>query len=158
MLNVKFKIVDKKIGTTIAMPQYATSGSAGIDLRACLEEDFTLMPGATELIRTGISIYIADPNYAALVIPRSGIGHRHGIVLGNAIGLIDSDYQGELMVSSWNRSDKPYTISVGERFAQLVFTRVTQPNMELVTEFTPTDRAAGGFGSTGKADITTLVE
>jgi dUTP pyrophosphatase len=143
------RILDPRIGDTIAFPEYATDGSAGLDLRACLDEPLTLQPGQTELIRTGLSVHIADPSLAAMILPRSGLGHKHGIVLGNLVGLIDSDYQGELMVSCWNRGNTEFTVNVGERIAQLVLVPVVQADFEVVEEFTATQRGEGGFGSTG---------
>jgi len=148
-MRVQIKILNKKIGDSIDLPRYATSGSAGIDLRSCCDSDVSIAPGKTVMIGTGIAIYIGDPDYAAMILPRSGLGHKHGIILGNTIGLIDSDYQGELKVSCWNRGDSPYTIKVGERFAQLVFTRVYQSEMEIVSDFKSSARGSGGFGSTG---------
>ena len=143
------RILDPRIGDTIAFPEYATDGSAGLDLRACLDEPLTLQPGQTELIRTGLSVHIADPSLAAMILPRSGLGHKHGIVLGNLVGLIDSDYQGELMVSCWNRGNTEFTVNVGERIAQLVLVPVVQAAFVVVEEFTATQRGEGGFGSTG---------
>lgn len=143
------RILDPRIGDAIAFPEYATSGSAGLDLRACLDEPLTLKPGDTELIRTGLSIHIADPSLAAMILPRSGLGHKHGIVLGNLVGLIDSDYQGELMVSCWNRGQDEFTVDVGERLAQLVLVPVVQADFEVVESFDASVRGAGGFGSTG---------
>lgn len=148
--SLQVRILDARIGDTIAFPEYATEGSAGLDLRACLDQPLTLKPGETQLIRTGLSIYIADPSLAAMILPRSGLGHKHGIVLGNLVGLIDSDYQGELMVSCWNRGQSEFTIEVGERLAQLVLVPVVQADFEVVDAFHATDRGAGGFGSTGK--------
>ena len=133
------------------LPSYATTGSAGLDLRACIDVDIVLEPGATMLIPTGIAIYIADPGYAALILPRSGLGHKHGIVLGNLVGLIDSDYQGELMVSCWNRGNATFTITPQERVAQLVVVPVQQVEFDAVTEFVGSDRGTSGFGSTGRA-------
>lgn len=144
------KVLDPRLGNEIPLPQYATSGSAGLDLRACLKESITLQPGQTTLIPTGLSVYIEDANLAAMILPRSGLGHKHGIVLGNLVGLIDSDYQGELMVSCWNRSQEAFTINVAERIAQLIIVPVVQAEFEIVTEFAATDRGEGGFGSTGK--------
>lgn len=132
------------------MPHYATQGSAGMDLRACIDEPVVLEPGQTELIQTGIAIYIAEPQYAATLLPRSGLGHKHGIVLGNLVGLIDSDYQGPLMVSCWNRGKATYTIQPGERIAQLVIVPVVRPEFEMVDEFEASGRGEGGFGSSGK--------
>lgn len=143
-------ILDERIGKTIELPEYATSGSAGLDLRACLEQDLTLAPGETELIPTGLSLYIEDPGLAAMILPRSGLGHKHGIVLGNLVGLIDSDYQGQLMVSCWNRGSEPFTVSVGERIAQLVVVPVVQIDFDVVEQFESSDRGGGGFGSTGR--------
>jgi len=143
------KILDSRLGNDIPMPHYGTDGSAGLDLRACLEGSLTLEPGETKLIPTGMAVYIEDTGLAAMILPRSGLGHKHGIVLGNLVGLIDSDYQGELMVSCWNRSDKPFTIEVGERIAQLVIVPVVQAEFDFVEEFAATERGEGGFGSTG---------
>ena len=149
MHNLQAKILDPRLGTDFPLPAYATSGSAGLDLRSMLKEDITLEPGQTVLIPTGLSIYIADPGLAALVLPRSGLGHKHGIVLGNLVGLIDSDYQGELMVSCWNRGQTTFTITVGERIAQLMLVPVVQAHFKLVDEFEQTERGAGGFGHSG---------
>jgi dUTP pyrophosphatase len=143
------KILDKRLGNDIPMPHYGTDGSAGLDLRACLEDTLVLNPGETKLIPTGMSVYIEDTGLAAMILPRSGLGHKHGIVLGNLVGLIDSDYQGELMVSCWNRGDKPFTMEIGERIAQLVIVPVIQAEFDLVDEFKATERGEGGFGSTG---------
>jgi dUTP pyrophosphatase len=148
--KVQVKIVNEKIGKSIPLPSYATIGSAGLDLRACLDAPVEILPGQTILIGTGLAIYIHDVNYAGLVLPRSGLGHKHGIVLGNLVGLIDSDYQGELMVSCWNRGQTPFTIEPGERIAQYVLVPVVQAEFEMVTEFAATDRGAGGFGSSGR--------
>jgi len=148
--TINYKILDPRIGKTIALPEYATEGSAGLDLRAALENPLELQPGQTELIPTGIAIHIADPGLAAVILPRSGLGHKHGIVLGNLVGLIDSDYQGQLFVSCWNRGDKTYSMEVGERIAQLVVVPVVQANFNQVDEFTESDRGAGGFGSSGQ--------
>ncbi|MDE3932949.1 dUTP diphosphatase [Glaesserella parasuis] len=150
MKQIDLKILDKRIGTEFPLPTYATAGSAGVDLRALVEQPLTVEAGQTVLIPTGISVYIADPNLAAVILPRSGLGHKNGIVLGNLVGLIDSDYQGPLMVSLWNRSDKPFTIEVGDRIAQLVFVPVVQAQFNIVEEFTATDRGEGGFGHSGK--------
>lgn len=147
---VKLKILNDKIGNEIELPKYATDGSAGLDLRACLDKPITIVPGDTKLIPTGISIYIEDQKYAGLILPRSGLGHKHGIVLGNLVGLIDSDYQGELMVSCWNRGQAEFTINPGDRIAQYVLVPVMQAQFEIVNDFVETERAAGGFGSTGR--------
>lgn len=146
---LQVKILNKKIGTEIPMPEYATNGSAGIDLRACIDEPIELTPGKTVLISTGLSIFIEDPGLAATILPRSGLGHKHGIVLGNLVGLIDSDYQGELMVSCWNRGDTTFTVEPGERIAQLVVLPVVQVEFQIVDEFKESARGVGGFGSTG---------
>jgi dUTP pyrophosphatase len=149
--RVKMRILNPKLGTEIPLPSYATKGSAGLDLRACLDEPLTVQPGQTVLIPTGLAIYIEDERYAGLVLPRSGLGHKHGIVLGNLVGLIDADYQGELKISCWNRGDTAYTIQVGERLAQYILVPVVQAQFEIVEEFVATERAAGGFGHTGTA-------
>ncbi|MCO7553107.1 dUTP diphosphatase [Metapseudomonas otitidis] len=149
MHALQAKILDPRLGSEFPLPQYATPGSAGLDLRAMLKEDLTLEPGETVLIPTGLSIHIADPGLAALILPRSGLGHKHGIVLGNLVGLIDSDYQGELMVSCWNRGQSAFTLAVGERLAQLVLVPVVQAHFELVDEFGQSERGAGGFGHSG---------
>ena len=151
MKSVDFTIVDPRIGDTIELPHYASEGSAGLDLRACVVDTLTLQPGATELIPTGICIYIADTGYAGLILPRSGLGHKHGIVLGNLVGLIDSDYQGQLFVSCWNRGSQPFDIEVGARIAQLVIVPVAQVAFNQVDNFDATQRGEGGFGSTGQA-------
>ncbi|EAV47709.1 dUTP diphosphatase [Methylophilaceae bacterium] len=148
-LSVDYKILNPLI--TSHIPNYASKGAAGLDLRACVEQSLLIRPGETELIPTGISIFIKDPNYAALILPRSGLGHKHGIVLGNLVGLIDSDYQGELLVSCWNRGDKEFTINSLDRIAQLVLVPVLQPSFNLVEEYENTERGESGFGSTGKA-------
>ncbi|MCI7479382.1 dUTP diphosphatase [[Pasteurella] aerogenes] len=150
MKQIDLKILDKRIGTEFPLPTYATTGSAGLDLRALIDAPLTVEAGQTVLIPTGISVYIADPNLAAVILPRSGLGHKNGIVLGNLVGLIDSDYQGPLMVSLWNRSDKPFTVEIGDRIAQLVFVPVVQAQFNIVEEFTQTDRGEGGFGHSGK--------
>ena len=150
MQKIQLKILDPRIGNEIALPEYATAGSAGMDLRAALEKTTTIKPGETLLIPTGLSIYVEDPNMAAVVLPRSGLGHKHGIVLGNLVGLIDSDYQGQLFVSCWNRGDKSFTIEVGDRIAQLVIVPVIQVDFEVVENFESTHRGAGGFGHSGK--------
>jgi dUTP pyrophosphatase len=151
MTQVEVKILDERIGQSIPLPEYATQGSAGMDLRACLDQPLTIEPGQTQLVGTGIAMYIGDPNYAATILPRSGLGHKHGLVLGNLVGLIDSDYQGELKVSCWNRSDKAYTIEPGDRIAQLVILPVVQAQMTVVDEFHETDRGEGGFGHSGRS-------
>lgn len=150
MQPIQLKILDPRLGESIPLPSYATEGSAGLDLRAALPENKTLAPGETFLIPTGLAMYIADPRLAAVIVPRSGLGHRHGIVLGNLVGLIDSDYQGELMVSCWNRSDTPFLIEIGTRIAQLMFVPVVQVAMQVVDSFTETQRGVGGFGHTGQ--------
>ena len=148
---VQLKILDDRIGKDIPMPEYATNGSAGMDLRACIDEALTVAPGETHLIPTGIAIHIEDPNMAAVILPRSGLGHKHGVVLGNLVGLIDSDYQGQLFISCWNRSNDSFTIETGDRIAQLVFVPVIQANFEIVEDFEQSHRAHGGFGHTGRA-------
>ncbi|VAW55170.1 Deoxyuridine 5'-triphosphate nucleotidohydrolase [hydrothermal vent metagenome] len=150
MQKIQLKILDPRIGKEIALPEYATDGSAGMDLRAALETTTEIKPGETLLIPTGLSIYVEDPNMAAIVLPRSGLGHKHGIVLGNLVGLIDSDYQGQLFVSCWNRGDKNFSIEVGDRIAQLVIVPVIQVEFEVVADFEKTHRGAGGFGHSGK--------
>ena len=147
-MQIDVKILDERLREQL--PDYATAGSAGLDLRACIIEPLELAPGACELIKTGIAAYIADPAYAALILPRSGLGHKHGIVLGNLVGLIDSDYQGELMVSAWNRSNKPYTLQPLERLAQLVIVPVVRASWNVVESFDASDRGAGGYGSSGR--------
>jgi dUTP pyrophosphatase len=148
--KLQVRVLDARIGTEFPVPQYATSGSAGVDLRACLDGPLELKPGDTQLIPSGIAIYLADPNLAAIVLPRSGLGHKHGIVLGNLVGLIDSDYQGQVFVSVWNRGQTSFTIQPGERIAQLVVVPVVQVEFEVVNEFVATERGAGGFGSSGR--------
>ena len=148
-MKIDVKIIDPRL--TDNLPAYATPGSAGLDLRACLSEPLTLAPNAWQLIPTGIAIYLEDPGFAALILPRSGLGHKHGIVLGNLVGLIDSDYQGQLMVSAWNRSEVAFTIAPMERIAQLVIVPVVQAEFNVVSEFAPSDRGEGGYGSTGKS-------
>ncbi|MDM4772984.1 dUTP diphosphatase [Solimonas sp. SE-A11] len=150
MHTIQIKILDPRVGSELPLPAYATDGSAGLDLRALLDAPLTLSPGDTTLLKTGLAIHIADPSLAAVILPRSGLGHKHGIVLGNLVGLIDSDYQGELMVSCWNRGKDSFTINPGERIAQLVFLPVVRAAFETVTEFHATVRGTGGFGSTGK--------
>ncbi|MFP3874648.1 MAG: dUTP diphosphatase [Thiohalophilus sp.] len=149
MSRIKLKLLDDRLGKAIPLPHYATDGSAGLDLRACLQEPLVLNPGETQLIPTGLSIHIGDPSLAAVILPRSGLGHKHGIVLGNLVGLIDSDYQGQLFVSCWNRGSDSFTIEIGERIAQLVLVPVVQAQFELVEDFEPSVRAEGGFGHTG---------
>jgi len=148
--TIQLKILDPRVNGEFALPGYATAGSAGIDLRACVDEPLTLEPGATELIPSGIAVHISDPALAAVILPRSGLGHKHGIVLGNLVGLIDSDYQGQVFVSCWNRGQDAFVIEPGARLAQMVFVPVVQAEFELVEEFTTSDRGAGGFGHTGR--------
>ncbi len=150
MNNIKLKILDARLGQAIPMPEYATAGSAGLDLRACLDVPLCINPGETHLIPTGMAIHIENPGLAAMILPRSGLGHKHGIVLGNLVGLIDSDYQGQLFVSCWNRGDTAFTIDVGDRIAQLVLVPVIQAEFEIVEDFESSVRAAGGFGHTGR--------
>ncbi|OYY56936.1 MAG: deoxyuridine 5'-triphosphate nucleotidohydrolase [Halothiobacillus sp. 28-55-5] len=151
MHPIEVKWLDARLGDSIPRPDYATAGSAGLDLRACLNSPLTLQPGQTELIPTGMAMHINDPGLAAIILPRSGLGHKHGIVLGNLVGLIDSDYQGQLFVSVWNRSDTPFIIEIGERIAQLVVVPVVQVAFEAVDEFSHSHRGTGGFGHTGRA-------
>lgn len=148
---LKVRILDARIGRDFPLPAYATAGSAGLDLRACLDKALVLEPGKAELIPTGLSIYVEDPGLAAVILPRSGLGHKHGIVLGNLVGLIDSDYQGQLMVSCWNRGREPFTVQPGERIAQLIIVPVVQVELQVVETFESTDRGAGGFGSSGRS-------
>ncbi len=148
--TIQLKILDARIGTTFPLPRYETQDSAGLDLRACSDSTLTISPGETILIPTGISIYIGDPNLAAVILPRSGLGHKHGIVLGNLVGLIDADYQGPLMISCWNRGKDAYTIEPGDRIAQLVFLPIVRTTFEIVDQFSETSRGTGGFGSSGK--------
>ncbi len=150
MQKIELKILDPRIGKEIPLPQYATEGSAGLDLRACLKEPLQLAAGAVQLIPTGIAIHINDPHLAATILPRSGLGHKHGIVLGNLIGLIDSDYQGELLISCWNRGNDNFTIQPGERIAQLVFVPVVRASFAVVSEFNTSRRGEGGFGHSGR--------
>jgi len=147
---IELKILDPRLGREIPLPAYATTGSAGLDLRACLTEPLTVHPSETHLIPTGLAMHIADPSLAAMVLPRSGLGHKHGIVLGNLVGLIDSDYQGELLVSCWNRGHAPFTIDIGERIAQLIIVPVVRAEFAIVPEFTPSTRGTGGFGHSGR--------
>lgn len=150
MKSIDYTVVDPRIGDTIALPHYASEGSAGLDLRACVSDTLTLDPGQTLLIPTGICIHIRDPGYAGMILPRSGLGHKHGIVLGNLVGLIDSDYQGQLFVSCWNRGNESFDIEVGTRIAQLVIVPVAQVTFNRVEQFSDSERGEGGFGSTGK--------
>ena len=150
MKQIELKILDPRIGKEFPLPEHATAGSAGMDLRACIDEPIIIKPGETQLIPTGIAIHIADPNLAATILPRSGLGHKHGIVLGNLVGLIDSDYQGPLMVSCWNRSKNAFTLEAGERLAQLVFLPVVQATFKVVDSFESSIRGEGGFGHSGK--------
>lgn len=147
--KLQIKVLDPRLGRDFPLPDYATSGSAGLDLRAMLEQPLDLQPGATELLPTGLAIHIGEPGVAAMILPRSGLGHNYGIVLGNLVGLIDSDYQGELLVSCWNRGQKSFQIAVGERIAQLVLVPILRARFERVESFTSSDRGAGGFGHTG---------
>ena len=148
--KIQLKILDPRLGNELPLPEYATPGSAGMDLRACLDEPLELWPGTTHLIPTGLAIHIADESLAAVLLPRSGLGHKHGIVLGNLVGLIDSDYQGQVFVSCWNRGDQPFVVNPGERIAQMVFVPVVQVDFEIVEEFDDSHRGAGGFGHTGR--------
>jgi dUTP pyrophosphatase len=150
MRKLQVRILDPRVGRDIALPERATAGSAGLDLRACLDAPLLLEPGQTHLVPTGIAIHLDDPGLAAVLLPRSGLGHRHGIVLGNLVGLIDSDYQGQVMVSVWNRGDHPFTIEPGERIAQMIVVPVVQVEFEIVADFEATRRGAGGFGSSGR--------
>ena len=149
MQNIQLKILDKRIGKEIPLPTYATPDSAGLDLRACIDKSLQLDAGTTTLIPTGLAIYIGDPNLAAVILPRSGLGHKHGIVLGNLLGLIDADYQGELLISCWNRGCDVFTINPGDRIAQLVFVPIIRTEFDIVPEFIATERGEGGFGSSG---------
>jgi dUTP pyrophosphatase len=150
MIDVELKILDSRLGDTIPLPQAATVGSAGMDLRAALQEPLTLVPGESALVPSGMAIHIGDPGWCALIVPRSGLGHKHGLVMGNLVGVIDADYQGPLMISCWNRGTQPYCIAVGERIAQLLLVPVAQAQLKIVDEFKPSERGEGGFGSTGK--------
>jgi len=147
---IQLKILDSRLGNTIPLPAYATEGSAGLDLRVCINEPLSIAPQETVLLPTGIAVYIGDPQLAAVILPRSGLGHKHGIVLGNLVGLIDSDYQGELKVSCWNRSQESFVVQPGDRIAQLVFVPVVQAAFEVVDDFVQTDRGIAGFGSSGR--------
>ena len=151
MRSIQLKILDSRIGREYPLPDYATDGSAGMDLRACLDEILQLEPGQTELLPTGIAIHICDPGLAAVLLPRSGLGHKHGIVLGNLVGLIDSDYQGQLYVSCWNRGSQTFRVEPGERIAQMIFVPVVRAGFEVVEDFADSTRGAGGFGHTGRA-------
>lgn len=150
MQKIQLKILDPRVGSEFPLPQYATQGSAGLDLRACLDDPITIKPGQTELIPTGLAIHIDDPSLAAVILPRSGLGHKHGIVLGNLVGLIDSDYQGQLYVSTWNRGTQSFTLKPGERLAQLVLVPVVQADFDIVDEFDQSQRGEGGFGHSGR--------
>ncbi|GAA0518736.1 dUTP diphosphatase [Tatumella terrea] len=150
MKKIDIKILDPRVGNEFPLPAYATPGSAGLDLRACIDAPLILQPGETTLLPTGLAIHVADPQLAAVILPRSGLGHKHGIVLGNLVGLIDSDYQGQLMVSVWNRAQEAFTIQPGDRIAQLVFVPVVQAEFNLVEEFNTSERGEGGFGHSGR--------
>lgn len=150
MRRIQAQILDSRLGTEFPLPEYATTGSAGLDLRAMLTQELQIEPGQTVLIPTGLAIYIADPGLAAMILPRSGLGHKHGIVLGNLVGLIDSDYQGQLQVSCWNRGDSSFTVAPGDRIAQLILVPVLQAQLEITDSFVESERAQGGFGHTGK--------
>ena len=150
MHKIQLKILDPRVGKEFPLPEYATPGSAGLDLRACIDEEMVIEPGQTELVPTGLAIHIDDPSLAAVILPRSGLGHKHGIVLGNLVGLIDSDYQGQLFVSTWNRGQQAFTLRPGERLAQLVLVPVVQAAFEVVDEFEQSHRGEGGFGSSGR--------
>ena len=149
MRSIELKIMDSRVGDSIPMPHYATAGSAGLDMRACIDEPIVVEPGSTELVPTGLAIHIADPSLAAVLLPRSGLGHKHGLVLGNLTGLIDSDYQGQVFISCWNRSAKAYEIQPAERIAQMVFVPVEQVKFDVVEEFDNSERGSGGFGHSG---------
>lgn len=151
MNGIQLKVLDARIGTEFPLPDYATDGSAGVDMRACVDAPLEVAPGATHLLPTGIAIHIGDPSLAAVLLPRSGLGHKHGIVLGNLVGLIDSDYQGQVFVSCWNRGSRSFTIQPGERIAQMVFVPVVRAHFELVDAFQESVRGAGGFGHSGRA-------
>ena len=150
MQKIQLKILDPRLGTEFPLPHYATDGSAGLDMRACVDEALEMAPGETHLIPSGMAIHVEDPGLAAILLPRSGLGHKHGIVLGNLVGLIDSDYQGQVFVSCWNRGDKPFTVEPGERIAQMVIVPVVHADFEIVEDFIATERGAGGFGHTGR--------
>lgn len=151
MRSIELKILDPRIGDSIPLPQYTTDGSAGLDMRACIDEPINVAPGETVLVPTGLAIHVADPSLAAVLLPRSGLGHKHGLVLGNLVGLIDSDYQGQVFISCWNRSSKSYEVQPSERIAQMVFIPVEQVEFRVVEEFAATDRGVGGFGHSGTA-------
>lgn len=151
MRSIELKILDPRIGDSIPLPQYTTDGSAGLDMRACIDEPINVAPGETVLVPTGLAIHVADPSLAAVLLPRSGLGHKHGLVLGNLVGLIDSDYQGQIFISCWNRSSKSYEVQPSERIAQMVFIPVEQVEFRVVEEFAATDRGVGGFGHSGTA-------
>jgi dUTP pyrophosphatase len=150
MQKIQLKILDPRLGGEFPLPHYATDGSAGMDLRACIDEALEMAPGETQLIPTGMAIHVEDPNLAAILLPRSGLGHKHGIVLGNLVGLIDSDYQGQVFVSCWNRGNQSFTVKPGERIAQMVIVPVVHADFEIVEEFVASERGAGGFGHTGR--------
>jgi dUTP pyrophosphatase len=149
VVDIELKILDPRLGDSNALPEAATTGSAGMDLRAALEQPLTLQPGESALVPSGIAIHIGDPGWCAVIVPRSGLGHKHGLVMGNLVGVIDADYQGPLMISCWNRGSAPYTIEVGDRIAQLLLLPVAQARMNIVSAFAPSQRGDGGFGSTG---------
>jgi dUTP pyrophosphatase len=149
-MQIRLRILDPRLGRDFPLPEYATPGSAGVDLRVCVDAPLQVLPGQTVLVPTGMAIHIADPQLAAVILPRSGLGHKHGIVLGNLVGLIDSDYQGQIMVSCWNRGSEPFEIEPGMRLAQMVFVPVVQASFEVVEEFDESSRGAGGFGHTGR--------
>ena len=150
MRSIELKILDPRVGDSIPLPHYATDGSAGMDMRACIDAPLTVAPGETVLVPTGLAIHVADPGLAAVLLPRSGLGHKHGLVLGNLTGLIDSDYQGQVFISCWNRSSTSYEVQPAERIAQMVFVPVAQVELKLVEEFDASERGAGGFGHSGK--------
>lgn len=151
MRSIELKVLDPRVGDSIPLPHYATDGSAGLDMRACIDEALTVNPGETVLVPTGLAIHVSDPALAAVLLPRSGLGHKHGIVLGNLTGLIDSDYQGQVFISCWNRGSNAYEVQPGERIAQMVFVPVEQVEFKVVEEFDTSDRGAGGFGHSGTA-------
>ena len=150
MQKIQLKILDSRLGKEFPLPHYATDGSAGLDIRACVDEALAMAPGETHLIPSGMAIHVEDPGLAAILLPRSGLGHKHGIVLGNLVGLIDSDYQGQVFVSCWNRGDKPFTVEPGERIAQMVIVPVVHADFEIVEDFVASERGVGGFGHTGR--------